>query len=48
MGKIIEKDQPVSLKYDWKGELIALLIGAIIWASMVWVWVYWTDTQLGR
>lgn len=43
MENFIENKSMNKLSYDWKGELIALLIGAIISAIMVLAWIYRTS-----
>ncbi|GEM_PF-4453726 len=43
MEKVIEKKSTNSLSYDWKAELIALLIAAFISSVMVLAWIYKTN-----
>jgi predicted negative regulator of RcsB-dependent stress response len=48
MKERIKKGDNEDLRYDWKGDLIAIFLMSIIAALFVVVWVYWTETQLGR
>ena len=43
MENSIENKSTNNLSYDWKGELVSLLIGAIISAIMVLAWIYRTS-----
>jgi hypothetical protein len=45
MEKIIEKSND-DLAYDWKGELIAILIAVIITIVFVITGIYWINIQL--
>lgn len=46
MEKIVAKKDEDGLRYDWAGDLIAILIAAIVCASFVLAGIYWTDSQL--
>lgn len=46
MGEMKKGDR--RLRYDWKGELAAILIAAIVSLSCVLAWTYATEAQLGR
>lgn len=43
MEKVVEKKSMNSLSYDWKSEIIALLIAAFISTVMVLAWIYKTN-----
>lgn len=43
MENFIENKSTNNLSYDWKGDLIALLIGVIISAIIVLAWIYRTS-----
>ncbi len=43
MENSIENKSTNNLSYDWKGEFVSLLIGAIISAIMVLAWIYRTS-----
>jgi hypothetical protein len=36
------------LTYDWKGDLIAVFLAALVFIPFVAEWFYWTRDQLGQ
>lgn len=34
--------------YNWTGELLAMLLAAMIAAAMVSEWIWWTRSELGK
>jgi hypothetical protein len=48
MRKMDAEIERKDLRYDWKGELLAVILGLMIFAPVVVEWIYWTNNQLVR
>ncbi|KAF2992186.1 hypothetical protein OGR47_10045 [Methylocystis sp. MJC1] len=48
MRKTTSTDRDKRLPYDWKADLIAVFLAALVAIPVVAEWFYWTHSQLGR
>ncbi len=48
MRKMIHTHKGDHLRYDWKGELLAVFLAALVFGPVVLEWFYWTRSELGR
>ncbi len=48
MKKMTHTHMGDDLKYDWKGELLAVFLAALVFGPLILEWVYWTRSELGR
>jgi hypothetical protein len=48
MRKMTHAEKHDHLRYDWKGELLAVFLAVLIFGPVVLEWFYWTRSQLGR
>jgi hypothetical protein len=48
MRKMTHTHKGDDLRYDWKGELLAVFLAVLVFGPLVLEWVYWTRSELGR
>jgi hypothetical protein len=48
MRKATDTHKGDHLRYDWKGELLAVFLAVLVFGPLVLEWVYWTRSELGR
>jgi hypothetical protein len=48
MRKMTHTEKPDQLRYDWKGDLLAVFLAVLVFGPVVLEWFYWTRSELGR
>ncbi len=48
MRKMTHTEKLDHLRYDWKGELLAVFLAVLVFGPLVLEWFYWTRSELGR